>query len=153
MSSKRKILVNNYASLIEKIENYPECESTQSISEADILVNPKWGIFIGKEIVYNLPVSSPISDLMYMGNKVISRFRIGDPIEVIPFEDKESKEVSPDEFSLKILSGDLMLYPEFAEEIDESDYLVGITPEIDGEVTLVGKKLSESKIKDTENQG
>lgn len=153
MNSKRKILVTDYASLIEKRENYPDCESTQSISEADVLVNPKWGIFMDKEIVYNLPISSPITDLDTMGNKIVSRFMIGGSVEVVPFKETEPKEVGPDKFSLKILNGDLMLDPEFAREIDESNYLIGITPEIDGQPTLVGKKLMESKVREVEIEG
>lgn len=145
MSSK--IFINNYAALIEsEILNK---EVSISLLESDIVVNPSNKNLFNKIIVIDLPINLPLEQLIKK-NKIISRFPISsDYIELIPFElPKNREKVEDKDYSLLILSKDLINNPKYSKLINDNNFLIGINECIDGYSTLTGYLISRTKIEE-----
>lgn len=144
-----KILVKDYASLMEhKIMRDESMEMTHLLYQADIIVNPSFSSVLNKTVIINLPIEVPLDKLMQY-NSIISRFPIGYGIEVAPYELPEGrKSKESKDYSLLILSKDLLTDLDYAEIVDDNDFLIGVDALIDGSITLVGYVLLKNRLED-----
>lgn len=145
MSSK--VYIDGYPALIES-RSLGAIE-VNSMVDADFIVNPKHGNIFNKTIIINLPTEMPINKLRKF-NKVLSRFDLGiDGIEIVPYEiPKNRKKLRSKDYSLLILTKDMINDVRYAQLIENNQFLVGVDECVDDNTTLVGYLISRSKVED-----
>lgn len=141
-----KIYLDDYSSLVEcELTN---SKSVTSMSEADLVVNPSNKFIFNKTIVITLPIEIPLEELAQF-NTIISRFPIGYNIDVEPYEIPENRDkVNKDDYSLLILSKELIKNLDYGKLVNSSSFLIGIDECIDNCSTLIGQLILKSKIED-----
>jgi hypothetical protein len=145
--SFKSILLENYSSFIEALL-HKDYSVTYVSSNADTIVNPIGGHYLGKQIIINLPIEIPSEQLLRYC-KVYSRFPIGYGIPVIPFElPKDRIKIPKENYSLLILSPELMMDVRYSDLIHNNNFLIGINESIDDEATLVGYKILTNKVEE-----
>lgn len=141
-----KILVKDYASLMEYRLSKDNAEMTCLLHQASIVVNPYYSSLFNKTVIINLPIEVPLDRLMQF-NKIISRFPIGYGIKVEPYDLPDDREdISKEDFSCLILNKNMLIDLDYAELVDTGKFLIGIDAMIDGEITLVGYILLKNKL-------
>lgn len=146
-SDDRKVLLRDYDSVIEKNNKYPESKSTTSIEDSDVIVNPKWSSMMGKEVVISNVGDFPIQKLIGNKNRVISRFRISDDMDMDPYEiPTKRKKCKKEDYCIKILTKEAMSDINLVEDIHNNNYLIGISDTVDGDLTSVGMKLLSTEL-------
>lgn len=141
-----KVLVDNVASLRE-FKMLPDTKKTYELSQADIIINPNYGILFHKLIILNLATEVPLGQLM-IDNQVISRFPIGYGIPVVPYsmpENRSDKDI--EDYSCLILNESMLTDMRFSDK-SKLNYLVGIDETIEGDATIIGISILKNKVED-----
>jgi hypothetical protein len=141
-SSKKKVLLSDYNSVIDKNLKFSEEGVTLSVEESDVVVNPSWGSMIGKEVVINNIGEFPIREMIENKNTVVSRFDMHPDIKKDPYQVPEKrKKCKKEDYCLCILTNEAMCDPDLVEDVHKNNYLVGICDTIGEDLTSVGVKL------------
>jgi hypothetical protein len=113
-----------------------------------VLVNPNTENLFNREVIFNQRTSVDCNKLSET-NVVYSRIPIIGA-KLIPYEVPLVRVLSsPEDYSLVILNSRLMSDIDKIQEVDTTQYLLGINSMHDGYLTSVGYKLLESELDDT----
>lgn len=142
----KKIYVDGYPSYYEYVMG-TDMEPLLSVSGADVVVNPVGASYIHKHIIINLPTKLTEDEIVRLSkfNTIESRYPIPetrlDPYERVPHP-------SPSKDYSKLILTEELLNTSDTLEISGSNFLIGVCECVNGESTLIGKKISDTRIED-----
>lgn len=143
----KKILITDYASFVES-RFFPNHDRTYKLYEANVVVNPQYGVIRNRLIVINLPIEVPLEQLIG-NNTVISRFPIGYGIPVVGYNvPEEREEVSKEDYSCLILNKHMLTDMSYLKKVSNQKFLLGISEVIEDQATLVGQIILSTKVED-----
>lgn len=143
---RKCIQITSYNNLLES--RLLKIRATLKLSRDLVLVNPNTENLFNREVIFNQRTSVDCNKLSET-NVVYSRIPMAGA-KLIPYQIPLVRVLSsPEDYSLVILNSRLMSDIDKIQEVDATQYLLGINSMHDGYLTSVGYKLLESELDDT----
>lgn len=128
------ILLDSYAAIIES--KILHLSGTESIMEADYIVNPNTTSLVGRIIIINLPLESNLCKLSRF-NQIISRYPLqGVKHTFIPYTSEYLPQEKP--LSNLILTKELIKSNKYLNYLKNHNFLISIEPYTNGYLNLIG---------------
>lgn len=132
--NSNKILLDSYAAFVEA--ELLNLEITESIIEAEYIVNPCTVSLVGRKIIINLPTDLDLNKLSRF-NQIISRFPL-EGIKHVFLPYTLSLNFTEKPISNLILTKELLKSNKYSNYIKKHNFLISIEPFTNGYLNLLG---------------